>query len=292
MIPEAVISSVIARIGSLSGKKPEFKGHRSVSGGCIHNAILFDTSIGDYFVKWNKADQLHNFECEARGLAMLANPGKLNVSKVLGTGKAGGNAWILMEFIHAGRQKEGFYRHFGEGLAALHRESQGQFGLDHDNYIGSLVQHNAQEDSWPRFFARQRLQPQLKLAMKKGLVGNAFRKKVEALIQGLEGLFSNDPPSLLHGDLWSGNFMTGKDGRVVLIDPAVYFGQREAEIAFTMLFGRFNQDFYDAYNATWPLENGWESRVDLYNLYPLMVHLNLFGRSYLPEIQSILDKYS
>lgn len=181
-----------------------------------------------------------------------------------------------------------FWKTLGEQLAQLHHHSHKSFGLDHNNYIGSLVQLNEPLSSWIEFFIHRRLEPQLRLLNPPPRVIKQF----EQLYAKLPQLMPDEKPALLHGDLWSGNLITNAHGLPCLIDPAVYFGHREAELALTRLFGGFPNDFYEAYTDTSPLPSGFEDRVDLYNLYPLLVHANLFGGGYTDQALSIVARFS
>jgi fructosamine-3-kinase len=211
---------------------------------------------------------------------------------VVATGEAVGTAFIVLEFIESGRRDTRFWENFGAALAALHQVSAPSFGLAFNNYIGSLPQSNRQHSKWTDFFTAERIMPQMHLASEKGLLSRRHRAQFEKIEQKLTGLFPAEMPSLLHGDLWSGNFITDETGFACLVDPAVYFGHREAELAFTRLFGGFDERFYSAYNEQFPLEKGFRERQDIYNLYPLLVHLNLFGTGYLPEIENILNRFA
>jgi len=185
-----------------------------------------------------------------------------------------------------------YWTDFGHKLAGLHRCSKENFGLDHDNYIGSLPQSNGSSSTWVEFFINQRLRVQLTLAKNGNNIPSQLLQSFDKLIQKIPDWLPEEKPALLHGDLWSGNVMVGSDGKVCLIDPAVYYGHREIELAFTTLFGGFDQSFYHAYNEEFPLAQGYEDRFDIYNLYPLLVHVNLFGSSYLSGIQTILDRFT
>ena len=181
----------------------------------------------------------------------------------------------------------------GQRLASLHRCSSEFFGLDDDNYIGSLRQYNHPNSNWINFFIEQRLEVQVKLAINKWrCCPHGGQKKFESLYAKLPSLIASEKPSLVHGDLWSGNLITDDKGEPCLIDPAVYFGNREADLAMTRLFGGFNDEFYSAYEESFPLPQGSEKRIDLYNLYPLLVHVNLFGGSYVHSVEGILRAFS
>ncbi|MDA1121778.1 MAG: fructosamine kinase family protein [Bacteroidetes bacterium] len=262
-----------------------------VSGGCINNGVKLSTSDGFYFLKWNTyvGDM---FEKEEKGLGILQNPKILTIPKTIGYGTIDSKDFLLMEFINRGRMTADYWTDFGHKLASLHRCNQEKFGLDHDNYIGSLPQSNRLSSSWVEFFIDQRLRVQLTLAMSSNKIPSQLLPLFDTLIQKIPDLLPEEKPALLHGDLWSGNVMVGSDGKVCLIDPAVYYGHREIELAFTNLFGGFDRTFYEAYNEEFPLVQGYENRFDIYNLYPLLVHVNLFGSSYLSGIQTALKKFT
>lgn len=263
-----------------------------VGGGSINDAWRLETDGGRFFLKTNSADRYPSlFAAEADGLRRLREAGPLRVPEVIALGEDHDDSFLLLEWVEGGIKGPGFWADFGRGLAQLHRNTQDHFGLERDNYIGSLVQRNTPERDWPGFFIHQRLEPQLRMARDRKRVEAGMAFRFERLFQQLDTLFPAEPPALLHGDLWSGNFLCDSDGHPVLIDPAVYYGHREMDLAMTRLFGGFDVELYTAYHAEWPLEQGWEARVDLCNLYPLMVHLNLFGGSYLAHIRSTLDRY-
>ncbi|RLD39817.1 MAG: ketosamine-3-kinase, partial [Bacteroidetes bacterium] len=200
-------------------------------------------------------------------------------------------SFLILNFIQSAEMQDEFWDDFGQKLASLHRHSQKNFGLDHDNYIGSLSQSNKFHKSWADFFREERLEAQVKLARDNGRMGREMVNTFSRFYAKLDELFPKEPPALLHGDLWSGNFMVNQNGLAVIIDPAVYYGHREMDLAMSQLFGGFDASFYDAYQRNFPLENGWQQRLDYYNLYPLMVHVNLFGGSYLESVKRILVRF-
>jgi len=204
-----------------------------------------------------------------------------------------GSQFLLLEHIEGAKRRADFWEGFGRALALLHRNvTSERFGFAADNYIGDSPQENRWEEDWLLFFGEHRLRFQAELAARRGGADSALLAGVEAIVRRLPSLLSRpDRASLLHGDLWGGNFMVGADGAVVLIDPAAYFGHREADLAMTELFGGFAAPFYGAYAELWPLEPGYEERKDLYNLYHLLNHLNLFGGSYAGSVRSIVARY-
>lgn len=274
------------------GKEIEVDSFQFIGGGCINNSLKVNTIEGDFFLKWNESDtSARMFESEAKGLQLLANTQSIRIPNVLGYGKNESKAYLLLEFITSYYGTGNYWKKLGEHLAELHRNTKPQFGLHFNNFIGSLPQSNEFFDDWIDFFIDRRLKVQAGLAYYNGLVGKDFLAKMEKLYEKLPDLLPVERPALLHGDLWSGNVMRDETGAPCLIDPAVYYGNREIEIAFTSLFGGFEGDFYSAYHANFPLEKGFEQRIDIYHLYPLLVHVNLFGTSYLIGVERILRKY-
>ena len=293
MLPEFIKQSVINFLKTkFSESDPKINSISAVGGGSINHAYHLKTKHGDFFVKYNNASRFPEmFGKEAKGLQLLGEPGIISVPKVLLFDEDKEHAFLLLEFIKSGREANNFWDNFGEKLAALHNVKAEKFGLDHDNYMGSLHQYNNFHDDWTEFFIMERLERQIKLARENGSIGRADVLAFERLYKRLEGIFPPTLPSLLHGDLWSGNFMVSATGHVCLIDPAVYYGHPEIDIAMTTLFGGFSGRFYEAYNRHNPLEKGWRDRLPIYNLYPLMVHVNLFGGAYLSSVQQTLKKF-
>ena len=264
----------------------------SVSGGSINETYRVETGRGNFFIKYNNARKYPGmFEKEARGLELLGGSGTLRVPEVIGTGEADGNAFIVMEYLSSSSKKKDFWKKFGKGLARMHRHTFGKFGLDHDNYMGSLSQSNHYHDNWTDFFREERLEKQLLLAEKSGMASKRLRDAFNSLYGKLGEIFPEEPPALVHGDLWSGNYMVDERGEACLIDPAAYYGHREVDLGMSRLFGVFDTSFYSAYNDEYPLEPGWRERLGICNLYPLMVHVNLFGEGYLGSVYSILMEH-
>jgi len=249
-----------------------------VSGGCIHRCYRAVRAGRAVFLKLNDARFAEAFAAEAEGLAALRAAG-CTAPEPLAHGTAGDSAFLLMEFLSL--SGSGDFAALGTMLAAMHRRQAQRFGWARDNFIGSTPQENAWCESWAQFWRDRRLQPQLALARRNGLVLDT--PNVEKLLERHE-----PQPSLLHGDLWSGNagFIAGR--APVLFDPAVYYGDREADLAMTELFGGFPRAFYSAYEAAWPLPAGYAERKHLYNLYHLLNHLNLFGGGYLGQVKATL----
>lgn len=274
------------------GLKCTILGSTFESGGCINNAVKLSTSEGVYFLKWNGDIPDDMFQKEGDGLKLLADCNAIKIPELLGYGKFEGKYFLLLEYIESDRPSQNYWEDFGSQLAKMHLENTIEnYGLSYDNYIGKLPQANDPLVDWVEFFIQNRLEPQLKLAIYNGLVSADFVTRYREFYQLLPELLPVDQPALLHGDMWSGNVMVGSHGKACLIDPAVYYGHREIELAFTRMFGGFDRSFYDAYQESYPLEPGFEERVGIYNIYPHMVHVNLFGTSYLNGVESILRHY-
>lgn len=263
----------------------------AISGGCINNTYKILTNRGPFFVKWNHVDLFEMFDTEAKGLTILNARSTIIIPKPLGVGTLANKSYLLTEWVEKGSKSDHFWENFAVNLAKQHATASSEFGLDHDNYIGSLTQSNKEHANWSDFFIHTRLKPQIALASSKNLVTNSHQSQFEELYQKLDQLIPNEKSALLHGDLWSGNFMVASSGEVAIYDPAVHYGHRETELAFTQLFGGFSEKFYAQYNEFHPLETGFADRADIHNLYPLLVHLNLFGSSYLSGITQTLNRF-
>ncbi len=276
---------------SALGKSVSLKKRVALGGGCIHNAERVEMNIGAFFVKHNDLSQRENFEAEADGLNALAETNTLRVPKLVGVATTERDACLILEFIDSAPKQPNFWEIFGESLARLHLCRRATFGYHRPNFIGALPQSNRAREKWSDFFREERLLPMIRLALKQGSLSPSEAKRFERLFPKLDALVPNETPALLHGDLWSGNFLIDERGLPTVIDPAVYFGHREAELAFMNLFGGFDERLFEAYQDVFPLERGWRERMGLFNLYPLLVHLNLFGRSYWGSIDVALKKF-
>ena len=269
---------------------------KACSGGCIHHAARIKLEDGrEYFVKSNRHAK-DMFEQEAAGLSALAEPAVLRVPQFVARGTiASSEDCLVLEFVHSGRPRPDFFASFGSQLAELHRRQTGrEFGWPQDNYLGSNPQRNTQSESWIEFFAQHRLRYQLQMARRAGNGSRELFRLADRLCERLERLLgpSVEPACLLHGDLWSGNFMSDGRGAAVIFDPAVYYGQREAELAMPLLFGGFSPEFFAAYDEAWPLRPDWSDRVEIYKLYHLLNHLNLFGAGYLDSCLEIVRRFA
>jgi len=263
-----------------------------LQGGDINQVFKLETSEESYCIKINKADSFPNlFKTEFDGLNTLISADEIDIVEPICHGEINGHTYLLLAFVEIGQATDKTQLNFGRQLAQLHLHSDINFGLTYDNYIGSLVQKNKPTKNWSDFFFDQRLLPQIRIAQKSNLLQAEDLKHFENFKNRLSELFPEEPPALLHGDLWNGNYLVNKKGNAVLIDPAIYYGNREMDLAMTKLFGGFERMFYEGYHENYPLSPGWEDRVQYWNLYPLLVHLNLFGGSYLPSLRQIINKF-
>lgn len=266
---------------------------RPCFGGDINTAAQIITPDHRFFLKWNVHAVPMMFRAEAQGLQILRTADKLRVPEVIAVQEATADcpAYLVLEWLEADKRDDSTYEKLGVGLAMLHQIHQAEHGLDHDNFIGSLPQSNSPSPSWVVFYGEQRLRGPMEIARQRGYLSDGREKNLQKLIQKLPDLIPEVAPSLLHGDLWGGNVMFLAESMPALIDPAVYYGHREVEIAFTQLFGGFSAEFYNAYQSVYPLDQGYHERRALYQLYPLLVHMNLFGGGYISQVDTILKRY-
>lgn len=265
--------------------------YQYLGGGCINNAVRLNTSQGYFFVKWNESSPENLFACEAKGLELLREAGEIHIPEVFGYGRKPEGSYLILEYINSSRPHPEYWKSFATSLAKLHSHTHKQNGLEYDNYIGALKQSNQFCDSWVEFFIEKRLKVQAGLALYNGAITQRMFDAFQPLYEKLPNLLQEEKPSLLHGDLWSGNVIVGSNGFASLIDPAVYYGNREVELAFTKLFGGFPPEFYKTYMEITPFTSGFEERIEIYNLYPLLVHVNLFGSGYISGIERTLQKF-
>jgi protein-ribulosamine 3-kinase len=284
-------SAIAAQITAATGEPFACDLHRSVGGGCINSTAVIEGNGRRYFVKLNDAQRLSMFEAEAAGLNEIAASHSVRVPLPVCSGTGADHAYLVLEYIEFGHGDSQGLELLGLQLAAMHRTQQKEFGWRRDNTIGSTPQINTPDPNWVSFWQRHRLEYQLRLAAANGYRGELLRA-AERLLADI-GLFftSYSPvPSLLHGDLWAGNYAIDSTGQPVIYDPAVYYGDREADIAMTELFGVFAPGFYQAYREAWPLDPGYSVRKHLYNLYHVLNHLNLFGGGYRAQAEGLIGR--
>ncbi len=266
--------------------------HEPVHGGDINRAFCLHDRGGKYFLKVNDAQCYPGmFEKEACGLRALHDHGPIGVPKVIRTGIVDSQQYLLLEWMDTAKPEAKFWETFGAGLATLHKKSQSQFGWEDDNYIGSLPQSNQLRPTWHLFYVECRILPLVKRLFDANSVTRQDLSAAEAFCKKLDQVFPVEPPSLLHGDLWNGNFMVTSTGKPAIFDPAVYCGHREMDLGMTKLFGGFDERFYHAYHEVYPLEDGWQQRLPLTQLYPLLVHAVLFGGHYLGRVRETVANY-
>lgn len=288
MLPEYVREVAERTLGGV------ILGASPVGGGCISNATQVQTEHERVFLKWTPKSESPLLYAEVTGLrALSAVEADLIIPRVrFITERDAPNGVLILDWINSGNPRPGFWAAFANGLASLHRHTAPAYGFDEDNFIGRTPQANGWRSTWPEFFLEQRLDPQARLARSNGRWRKAWDGPFDQLTRRLGDLLPEKPPaSMLHGDLWSGNFMVSSEGIAALIDPAVYFGDRETDLALSRLFGGFAPDFYASYEENWPLEAGADDRIPIYNLYHVLNHLNLFGESYSGSVDSILSRF-
>lgn len=285
---KALLNTILEQINQITGLGIRSCNSQSVGGGCINQAYRVSAGKAIFFVKLNRSDRAAMFESESTGLAALAASHTLRTPKVICSGQAEEAAYLVLEYIEL--LGHGDAEQAGRQLASLHLTESSRFGNMPDNFIGSTPQTNLPNANWVHFWQQHRLGYQLQLAAKNGY-GGQLQSRGERLMEQLPTLLTHHPiPSLLHGDLWSGNLGYTTTGEPVIFDPAAYYGDRETDIAMTELFGGFSSRFHAVYNEAWPLEPGYATRKTLYNLYHILNHLNLFGGGYERQAIAMMDQ--
>jgi protein-ribulosamine 3-kinase len=284
---EAAATQIGAILRTTLAPKPAGRAH----GGSINDCYRWESAAGPLFVKLAAPARHPMLEAEAEGLRELGAARAVRVPRVLASGITGTHAWLALEWLDLASASSSSQALLGQQLARLHRTASDRFGWKIDNTIGSTPQPNAWSTDWPTFFRERRLRYQLDLARRNGHDGR-WQDRGAELLDRMHLFFTNHSPaaSLLHGDLWGGNAGADSTGAPVIFDPAVYYGDREADLAMTRLFGGFGARFHAAYEAEWPLPDGASDRVDLYNLYHILNHLNLFGAAYLSQAQGLIER--
>ncbi len=267
-----------------------------LSRGSINDVYLLSIDSKTKLIVKKNSDLFHkeNLKAEASGLKTLKNIIPKNIPKVLNFFSSASFSVLILEWIETTNiPKKKSKESLGRMLASLHQKKYKQYGLAEDNFIGNTLQLGGWNDDWVEFYIEKRIHPQVKLLKNKNLIDQIFIKKIKKLNKSLKQYLNHNPfPSLLHGDLWSGNVIYNVLEKPYLIDPAIYYGDRETDLAMTQLFGEFDRCFYNAYEEAFPLEKGYEDRKDLYNFYHLLNHANIFGTSYLSEVMRILNRYT
>jgi len=291
-------SSIERALSSKFGGGVSIHQTASVGGGCINDTFAIETTHGPFFVKSRSKAPEHFFEREREGLQRIAATHTIRVPQpILNSAEieaSDASDFLILEHIESAAPASDYSEMLGRSLAAMHRATSETFGLNTGNYIGLTPQSNSPKPSWAEFFATQRLEFQLNLLEEKSRATAELRTLLAKLISRLDKLVGGHAPvpSMLHGDLWSGNIMSDESGAPVIVDPAIYYGDREADLAMTELFGALDSRFYDSYAEAWPLSEGYEDRKEIYNLYHLMNHVNLFGLSYLSGVLGILRRFA
>jgi len=284
---DSIVSDIEANIGQSLARY----NLSPVSGGSINTAYKLQANGHYYFIKLNQPHLVSMFEAEAHGLEEMRALDCVRIPEVICVGQGDGHSYIVLEYIELGSLRGNSAKLLGRQLAQLHNHTQAYFGWDINNTIGSTAQHNDREHDWSTFWQHHRLGAQLKFAARNGFNGH-LQSKGQQLLENLHVFFAGytPTPALLHGDLWGGNAGADSQGNPVIFDPACYYGDREADIAMTELFGGFGGDFFSAYQAEYPLDSGYKTRKTLYNLYHIINHLNLFGGGYLGQAESMIEQ--
>ena len=292
MKPDPAGAALAAAIGRATGNPFRLRSREPVAGGCIHSALRLAGDGGvEYFAKVNDAEKAAMFAAEAEGLAALRETNAVAAPAVVTHGADEERAWLVLEWLELSALDPASGARLGRAMAALHRIPQARFGWARDNFIGASPQPNGWHDDWLGFWRERRMMPQLRYAARNRLPSRMIDRG-ERLAADCEAFFSGHGPSrsLLHGDLWNGNAARLPDGSPVLFDPAVYVGDREADVAMTELFGGFPPDFGSAYRESWPLPDGYRVRRDFYNLYHVLNHANLFAGGYVRQAEQSIER--
>ena len=279
-------------ISKVLGKSVHLYGVYHVGGGSISQTYKVLTDVGTFFVKVKSSQTLPKiFEREMSGLKFLKETNTISVVNPIGCLQYEQYNYLILDWVEEGPKVDNYWEELGKSLAKLHLNTNRYFGFSEDNFIGGLPQLNSKSSSWSEFYIEQRLEPLVKRATDSGLVDSSMAKKLVQYYKMAESVFPDEKPALLHGDLWKGNVLVNELGKPVLIDPAIYYGHREMDIAMTKFVGTFPDEFYKSYHSVYPLVEDWEYRMDFCLIYYQLVHLNLFGDSYLHQLSANLDRW-
>ncbi len=270
----------------------QVKKYKPISGGDINEAYFIEAEEGDFFIKLNNAKRHPQMlEKEANGLNALNKTQTVIIPEIVEVGEVNGIQFLLLKWIEKGEVDDKIWKDFGSSVAQMHQISQPYFGFEEDNYIGSIKQINAQSNFWEELYGNHHIQPLVKILVEQGKFKKEDIRIADHFCSKIGELFPKEPPSLVHGDLWGGNYLISNKGKAVVIDPAVYYGHREMDIGMTKLFGGFTSRFYEAYHEAYPLEKSWQKRLPYTQLYPILVHAVLFGGHYVEEAKEILSRF-
>ena len=292
MIPSEIIHSLEKFFLSKGQSAFQISKENSLGGGSINQASKIESNYGHFFIKWNLREKFPKmFEKEAIGLNHLASTKAINIATVVHHEELVQYSYLLLEWIESSSPTPEFWKIFAQKMAALHQHKFEKFGFEQDNFIGSLIQKNNWTADCSDFFWGQRIEPLLQKARNAGYADRGDVQSFDNLYYKLDKIIPEESPSLLHGDFWQGNFKVDSFGMPCLIDPATYYGHREMDIAMSSLFSGFSPEFYQEYNTVYRLESDWDERLDLWNLYPLLVHVNIFGESYMNELRRNVRRF-
>jgi protein-ribulosamine 3-kinase len=292
MLHSTLASEIEKIISDKYSTKFKIKKCNVMHGGCINESYSIKDENHEFFLKVNIAEKFPGmFEAEQKGLLMLRNTQTVPVPEVIAHGICGEHCFMIQQMIQHAKTSSATYKFLGEKLAQLHQNTSSRFGINHTNYIGSILQTNEQTTSAVDFYINERLIPQIALGRKYNRLPVSALVELDKLVNKVVAILPAEKPSLLHGDLWNGNVIADINGKSWIVDPAVYYGLRETDIAMTLLFGGFDNSFYEAYESHYPLEKRWKGRVAFFQVYPLLVHVNLFGSSYVPQLRAAVNQY-
>lgn len=293
MIEDSTKNSIESYLKEVHDRVIKITYHADLQLGTFNHTCLIETSIGKYFLKHNNKYHYPTiFEKEAKGLKLIRATEVLHAPEVIFYDQTSSETFILLEYIESYPENKDFWSNFGKALARLHKNSNSYFGLEYDNYIGPLYQTNSPHEQWIDFFIEERLKRLVKKARDAKIIEKEIVSGFDNLYSYLPNIFPPESPALLHGNLWENNYIVDRENKAYVIDPAVYYGHREMDIAMTKLFRQFDDRFYESYIEEFPLEEDWLERMDIYNLYPLLVHLHLFGQEHIKQIKKILQRFS